>query len=337
MLFRSPVYGNIEYVDETAFERPVLLVVIDTEEEFDWRSPHSRAATGVTAMRDIHKVQTLFDDRGVKPCYVMDYPVVSQAEGATPLLEIFRDGRCTVGAHLHPWVTPPFEEEVNGFNSFPGNLPEDLEYRKLSVLRDEIGRVFGDAPTVYKAGRYGVGRNTVRVLERLDMTIDLSVTPGFDYSGAGGPDFSRHSNRPFRYGEQLRSLGLPCTGGVVGFLGDAAAPAYSVCSSTLGQRLRVPGILARLGAAERLRLSPEGYSLAEMIRATEHLLRRSATRVLTLSFHSPSVRAGCTPYVRNQRDLDAFLGTVADFIDYFIAEHHGVPMTPEAVMQQVSA
>lgn len=330
----DPVYGTIEYLDEAAFDRPVLLVVIDTEEEFEWGKPHSRSSTGVSSMQHIHRVQTLFDARGVRPCYVMDYPVVSQADGAGPLLEIYRDDRCTVGAHLHPWVTPPFEEEVNAFNSFPGNLPEDLEYRKLKALSEEIGSVFGDAPTVYKAGRYGVGRNTVRTLERLKLTTDLSVTPGFDYSAGGGPDFSRHGNRPFRYGEDGASLCLPCTGGFVGYLGDGGRAVYRACSSARGKRLRLPGILSRLGAVERLRLSPEGYSLTEMIRLTEHLLKRSETKIVTLSFHSPSVQPGCTPYVANARELDVFLGVIADFLDYFICEQQGVPMSPQEVYER---
>jgi hypothetical protein len=330
----DPVYGAIEYVDEAVFDRPVLLVVIDTEEEFEWGKPHSRSSTGVSSMRHIHRVQTLFDARGVRPCYVMDYPVVSQADGAAPLLEIYQDDRCTTGAHLHPWVTPPYEEEVTAFNSFPGNLPADLEYRKLKVLTEEIGSVFGDAPTVYKAGRYGVGRNTVRTLERLQLTTDLSVTPGFDYSGSGGPDFSRHGNRPFRYGEDKASLCLPCTGGFVGYLGDRARPVYQACSSPRGKRLRLPGILSRLGAVERLRLSPEGYSLDEMIRLTEHLLKKPQTKVLTLSFHSPSVKPGCTPYVRNDRELDVFLGVIADYLDYFISEKQGIPMSPQEVHER---
>ena len=44
-------------------QRPTLMVVVDTEEEFDWSAPFSRQATGVTAMRHIDRAQRLCDAR----------------------------------------------------------------------------------------------------------------------------------------------------------------------------------------------------------------------------------------------------------------------------------
>ena len=60
-----------------------------------------------------------------------------------------------MGAHLHPWVTPPHEEVVCLVNSYPCNLPDDLERRKLRVLSDAIEARLGRRATVYKAGRHG--------------------------------------------------------------------------------------------------------------------------------------------------------------------------------------
>ena len=44
---------------------PILLVVVDTEEEFDWNARYSRFATSVTAMADIHKFQGVCDEFGI--------------------------------------------------------------------------------------------------------------------------------------------------------------------------------------------------------------------------------------------------------------------------------
>src|SRR5262245_14766296 len=96
-----------------ATERPILLVVIDTEEEFDWSKPFDRGSTGVTHMRSIGRLQEVFDEFGVRPVYVVDFPIASQEESAAPLRELQRSRRCEIGAHLHPWVSPPFEEPVN--------------------------------------------------------------------------------------------------------------------------------------------------------------------------------------------------------------------------------
>jgi hypothetical protein len=63
---------------------------------------------------------------------VIDYPVAVQDVAALPLKAIQEAGRAEIGAQLHPWVTPPYEEEVNARNSYPGNLPRDPEAAKLS-------------------------------------------------------------------------------------------------------------------------------------------------------------------------------------------------------------
>jgi hypothetical protein len=84
---------------------------------------------------------------------------------------------------------------------------------------------------------------------------------------------------------------------------------------------RVPamrGVLAKLGLLERIPLTPEGVSLDEAIRGIDIALD-SGLPLLVFSFHSPSLRPGHTPYVRDDEDLDllyewwrrvfAYLGT----------------------------
>jgi hypothetical protein len=61
--------------------KPRLMVVIDTEEEFDWSKEFSRSNASVKAMRHIERVQVLFDRYGITPVYVVDYPIVSDPEG----------------------------------------------------------------------------------------------------------------------------------------------------------------------------------------------------------------------------------------------------------------
>src|SRR4029434_4444899 len=87
-------------------------------------------------------------------------------------------------------------------------------------------------------------------------------------------------------------LAIPTTGAFVGW---AASPANWRRAQAL-RALRLPGILSRLRAVERLHLSPEGYSLADNLRLTRALLARGV-RTFTLALHSPSLVAGHTPYV----------------------------------------
>ena len=309
-------------------ERPALTVVVDTEEEFDWSTPFDRRATGVGHMRRIGAVQAVCERWGIRPVYVIDYPIASQEDGIAALRPLLRNGQALVGAHLHPWVSPPHEEEVSGHNSFPGNLPPALERAKLVELCACIEATLGMRPLMYKAGRYGIGANTFTILEELGFTVDLSPSPPFDYRGAGGVDFSRRGLAPEWVGPRRTVLSIPGTGALVGRFPSPFL--YHVAASARLAPVRVSSILARLGVVERMKLSPEGHSCAEMTRLTRWLHARGQ-RLFALSLHSPSVEPGHTPYVRSELDLQAFLAALDGYLHFFMTTLGGVPTDPLVV------
>jgi hypothetical protein len=318
--FAPPARADLAVFDPAA--RPTLAVVIDTEEEFDWAAGFDRRNTSVEHMRDIALLQSVFDEAGIVPLYVVDYPIATQRTSSVPLSEYHAQGRCEIGAHLHPWVSPPYDEAVNARNSYPGNLPRELEHAKLAQLVAAIEQNLGVRPRAYKAGRYGAGPNTAQILEELGLDIDLSPCPPFDLGGDGGPDWSGFPVEPFWIGEKRRVLSIPNTGAYVGFVKDGAHGLYRLANSKGLAWSRAGGILARLGAVERLFLSPEGYSLSDMRRLTLALADRGV-RHFTLSLHSPSVRPGCTSYVRTLDDRAKFLDTCRRYFQFFLGEFGG--------------
>lgn len=315
-------------------QRPALAVVVDTEEEFDWNAPFDRNATGVGHMRHIGRLQSVCEAWGVRPTYVIDYPVATQAAGIESLAPLLRDGRALVGAHLHPWVSPPHEEVVNGRNSYPGNLPAALERAKIETLRDAIASAFGVPPRIYKAGRYGIGPNSFASLEQLGFTVDLSPSPPFDYTPAGGPDFSRRGLAPAWVGPNRQVLSIPGTGALIGRLPRQGL--YALATRPWALALRLPGVLARLGAVERLKLSPEGHGADDMARLVRWLVARGQ-RLFVLSLHSPSIEPGHTPYVRTMAELDGLLGALDGFLRFFMTELGGERTDPLGLHAAFSA
>lgn len=312
---------------------PSLAVVVDTEEEFDWSAPFDRTATGVGHMRRIGRLQAVCEAWGLRPTYVVDYPIATQAPGIEALAPLLREGRALIGAHLHPWVSPPHEEAVNARNSYPGNLPPGLERAKLARLQEAITAAFGETPRIYKAGRYGIGPNSFAILEELGFEIDLSPSPPFDYRLGGGPDFSRRGLAPEWVGPNRRVLSIPGTGALIG---RAPSPGlYALASRPPALTLRLPGILARLGLVERLQLSPEGHDAADMARLVRWLIGRGQ-RLFVLSLHSPSIEPGHTPYVRSAVELDSLLGALDGFLRIFMTELGGVPTDPVSVRNACS-
>jgi hypothetical protein len=309
---------------ELKLDTPVLMVLIDTEEEFDWSRPFSRDATATATIKAQHRAHEVFARYHIKPIYVIDYPVATRADGYGPLLELYQDGLCEIGAHLHPWVNPPFEEEVCVRNSYPGNLAPLLERAKLARLSEAIEARFGSRPVVYKAGRYGVGNATTATLEALGFEIDTSVLPATDLSRQLGPDFSACPSTPYWFGSGL--LEIPMTVGFTGALAASGAALYPRIASPAGLTCHLPGVLARLGLLERITLTPEGITHAEHRRLTRALLVRGQ-RVFSFTYHSPSLAPGHTPYVRSQADLAGFLDKFERYFDFFMGEVGGRPAT----------
>jgi hypothetical protein len=208
-------------------------------------------------------------------------------------------GRAEVGVQLHPWVNPPYEEEVNQHNSFSGNLPYALERAKFLKLHATIADNFGAAPMIYRAGRYGIGPNTADVLHEAGVAIDTSVRSRFDYSGWGGPDFRDLPLKPYWVGEPGRLMEMPLTTVFSGVLRRYGQWIYP----KLAKFDRLRGAMARVGLLERIPLTPEGVTVSEALRAANIAVDKGLP-VIVLSFHSPSLCPGHTPYVRTEADLD---------------------------------
>ena len=309
---------------------PLLTVVVDTEEEFDWGQPLSRANTGVQNIRNQSRAHRVFEQYDLKPTYVVDYPVASQPDGVAPLRELLADGVCDIGTHLHPWVNPPHDEDVCNRNSYAGNLPPALEAEKLRRLTETIAEAFGVRPTIYRAGRYGVGPATTQALETLDYRIDTSVVPRSDFSDEDGPSFARCAVYPFWFGTERRLLEVPLTVGYAGVLSALGLSLYRPATTGWGRRFRLPGLLARSRLLERVRLSPEGITVDEMCRLTR-ALRDRGCRVFSFTYHSPSLTPGFTPYVRTAADLDVFIDRFRNFFDFFFGTIGGSPATLQEV------
>src|SRR5207244_7953193 len=114
----------------------------------------------------------------VRPAFVLDDPVSSTPEGYEFIRDLLHSGACEIGAHLQPWDNPPLVEQITDENSYPGNLPFDLEREKLVQLTHSIESNIGVRPRIYKAGRYGVGRATGGILAELGSAIDVGAGAG---------------------------------------------------------------------------------------------------------------------------------------------------------------
>ena len=249
----------------------------------------------MTHARQLSRLQEIFDRAGAVPTYFVDYPFAAQAESSEVLAKFVAKGKARLGTHLHPWVSPPKTETVDGHNSYPGNLPKNLERDKLQCLTETIEKAFGVRPRSYLAGRYGFGPGTAETLLSLGYDTDYDCDPFWQDSGRA----------LLRIPHTAAHVGFLCRGGRRPFAAEDW-PAW----------LHLGGILWRLGAMRRLRLSPEGFTLAEMTSLTRDLHAQGG-RLFVLSLHSPSVTPGFTPYAQDPAGVDRLLAAVGGYLDFF--------------------
>lgn len=278
-------------------------------------------------MRFIELFQKIARSHGIIPTYVVDFPVAAQKGAIAPLREYVAAGQAEVGAHLHPWVNPPFIEPLDSFHSYPGNLEPRLERQKLEILRDRITDSFGRAPIVYRAGRHGLGPRSFVTAIELGFKVDTSPAPAFDLRGDGGPDYSACPLQPFWVGREQELISIPITGAFIGPLADRWRRHLLRHVANAGwSRSRLIKLLTRLRLVQRIRLSPEGHTLEEMKALSTHVLSLGVP-LLVLTFHSPTVMPGGTPYARTVAERDAFLRRLDAFMEYALHDLSAEPIT----------
>ena len=112
------------------------------------------------------RLQPLFERHGIRPTYLLS-PVVLRDDASVTLFRDL-DGSAELGTHLHAeFIEPRASMDAERTEAFQGELPPFVEYGKLLNLTALFCKRFGHPPTSFRAGRYGLGRRTLRFLEQL--------------------------------------------------------------------------------------------------------------------------------------------------------------------------
>ncbi len=316
--------------------QPICALAVDAEEDFDWDQPVASTEHSTGCMLRIGELDRAVAPFGVRPTYLLSYPVLRDDAAVALLQQHAAAGRCELGVQLHPWVTPPFDGNDSPAASYSGNLAPGMEARKLASLIELFEVRFGAKPRIYRAGRYGFGRETAALLEQHGFAIDTSVAPRTSSAEEGGPDYEAYDYAPFWFGETRRMLELPLCRSIVGWGGRLAPAVHRRLGAPGLAGRKLQGLVTRVRFAERITLSPEGNDLAAMLRLLRHLQARGQS-VFVLSFHSSSLAPGRNPYVRSQADLDEFyrrltgvLGAMSERLGFRFASLAELPGLLEA-------
>jgi len=305
---------------------PALLVGIDTEADDQWSEKGRREVRVENAAR-LPALQSLFDEFGVRPAYLVTHEMATRPESAAVLRELSASGRCEIGAHLHPWTSPPFRPEDTAGHTYPHNLTDELLSRQLTELTETLERAFGRRPTTYRAGRNGVDGRSLRVLEGLGYTVDTSVDPLFNERRKRGPVFAGAPTSPYHpdYADVRRPgtakiLEVPITAATTPPLPKSLERLYANLPP-----LPWRGAFKRIGLRP-VWLRPSYTSVADMTAFASRLAGRGSP-CLNVIFHSSEVLPGGSPYTPDAASVERFRSALRALLEHATVRLGAVPRT----------
>ena len=313
-------WGFIELFERLQMTIKVF-ITIDTEED-NWNE-YSTSNNSVENIGQLPLLQDLFDKYNAIPTYLINYPVATTPSSIKILSGLLERGVCEIGAHCHPWNTPPFSETLSTKNSMMCNLPYEILIEKMRNLHEAIKSNFHTSPLSFRAGRWGLNNDVARCLQELDFKIDTSISPYVDWSKSYGPNFRKGSTFPYFFDSQDIFKATPNgklleVQPTIGYLQSN----FNFCDTMMHKLNKPPfskfkliGFLSRLGILNFHWLSPELASCDEMIGLAKRYVEKGH-KFLNMSFHSTSMYPGKSPFVSNENDLQKLLNRIECFLKY---------------------
>lgn len=298
----------------------MFLFSIDTEED-NWAPTRNPSVENIGDLRRFH---AFLRGLGIRPTYFTAYQVLLNPWAAAIMQEIAADDDAELGAHLHPWNTPPVTEPLGGRNTMLSNLSAQLQREKLTSLTERFTETIGTRPTSFRAGRFGIGPSLIPALIDLGYLVDSSVTPNWNWSGYdGGPNFNGAPVHPYRLGRNSMSpnenaadgelVELPVSVGYNRLPFSSWGKLHDVLDRRPLSMLHATGVASRTGLLKKIILSPETETSDDLLHLSRRILEMKCD-YLHMFLHSSSLRPGLTPFTRTAEDLERLYANIERYV-----------------------
>lgn len=293
-----------------------LVISIDVEEEGLFSGEYARTPPGVTNVAQLKRLEFIPREFGIPLTLLVTYQV-ARDPAAREVLYYWRDRYGTeIGAHLHPWNTPPFADLSEPEPVRSEKIPLPILKDKLANLVSAIQEGLGVTPRSFRMGRFDWGPKLLSLLPEMGFQVDSSMVPLTQK--VGGPDYFLAPNDPFR---------LPVPGAAGGTLLEVPLTMIPVCpaSARLVYRLSAtfPG-----SRGERVRgwfpyvlaagIHPVWFPLPSM-RLAVKLHRRRRGRALNMFLHSSELAVGGTPQLPTEAAVERLVQNIRTFLNWLKA------------------
>lgn len=285
----------------------IFCVTVDTECDMpNWKPKKIPTLDNIKELLKLHK---LFNKYNIRPTYLITYPVATNPTTIEILRTLYKQKNCEIGAHFHPWTTPPIDNEEIEQVTFPFQLDQKIHEIKLLNLTNSIKKSFNINPISYRAGRFGFDVVGLKIIEDLGYKVDTSIISLTNW----GVNFNNGSLEPYfiDYNNLLKPgnskiLEVPVTIDIN--LPQKIKKYYSKLPE------KIKGGMSLLGI-KRKWLRPSISSSKDMIKMSNKLIKNKIP-VLNMMFHSNELNINTSPFNKTKTKLDMYYNNLEEFFKF---------------------
>lgn len=302
-----------------------LLVTIDTECDKGKAWLTQKPLSFESVVKGVPELYSpLFDKNEIKPTYLLSPEIIKDDAS----VEALKQAHCELGTHMHgEYIGPDENYDADRTNQIQAVWPKDIEYQKLKNLTDLFADKFGYQPKSFRAGRFGIGDHSLKILEELGYTVDSSVSPFKthhykDHQGKKN-NFWGAPVQPYYpdYIKHHKSGGCKVLQVPVSIVAENYINAPRFVQRAMGAD---PGLAQKIyrriyGASSKsIWLRPVRSDAKQMKRTSEIIIEKYKNSgkpiILTMMFHSNEIIPNASPYVSNVEEQEKFIN---DLDEYF--------------------
>lgn len=299
-----------------------LCLGVDVEESGLFSGKYSREATDVQSVVELPRLADLCAEFNLPLTLFVDYPVLHNDKAVKILQDLEKNYHAEIGAHLHPWNTPPFADlpyqEPIPCRLIPLELLEEKLYTVLGLIKDR----FASPASSFRMGRFDFTIELGAMLAKAGLKTDSSLVPlrtvAKDVHNLPGPNHFLVPSHPF----MLNFPKPKADNGTIAYdyLLEVPLTQVSLWPATVHPTAKIAGYLGKgLLTFYRqfmvLGIHPAWFPFFSMCLAARLHCSRGE-QVLNMFLHSTEIQPGGHPKIKTRKDADAILKKVHSFLKY---------------------
>lgn len=271
----------------------------------------------------VNRLQPVFDKYGVKATYLLSPEVMMDDKS----VEVFKNfgSKVELGTHLHAeFIEPQANFGADNTNHYQKDFEAEIEKAKLENLTKLFKDTFGYQPLSFRAGRFGISMDSLKILQDLGYTVDSSVTPDMHWRNTNGNsvNFFGAPYKPyypsrfdFREKGNMNILQMPVT-----LINKKIArlPLWFKRCIRLDKSYQHILFNYNTNFSKPSWLRPTYSSLETMQDVTNSFIKMSENKdvFLCMMFHSNEFEVDMSPYSSNEEAVSKILNRLDDYLSW---------------------